>query len=301
MDLEGLRLREINLFLDLVNTKSIRELARQRGELPGQISKAIRSLELKLGNTLINRSTLGVSLTTYAVEILPYLEGIRNYQQRLDGHFEHKERLSTLTFATTSFFSTHFVPPLLGQLEKIAPDVHCRLLDLPPSQFIPVALRNGFEICVHINRQDWPRTWTSIEVGQIRWQLWARKKHPLGKSPTMAAALAYPFVYPIYWTNDGLRQGDDNFPTPIKKRIKGYETATAASAAQVAARTDQLAYLPNLVAEPLAQQGLLQVLDIPTLRSVHQPVYLSVKSDVIRQQRFLWIKEQCRRLLQFEE
>ena len=298
MDLEGLKLKEIGLFLDLVKTKSIRGLARQRGELPGQISKNIRSLEIKLGNSLIQRSTLGISLTAYALEIMPYLEGIRNYQQRLDGHHEGANEKLALSFATTSFLSSHFLPQILGRLEKASPEVHCRMIDLPPHQFIPVGLRNAFDVCIHLDNLDWPRTWTSVMVGKIQWQLCCRKNHPVIKNPNLKSILKYPFVYPIYWTNEGLRNGNDHFPVSIKKRIKGYETATATSAAEVVSQTTHLGFLPHIVTQPLVQQKKIQILNISGLNPIEEPVYLTVKSDAIKQQRFEWLKKNCQLLLQ---
>ena len=297
MDVEGLKLKDIGLFLDLVKTKSIRELSRQRGDQPGQISKSIRALEARLGQPLIHRSPHGVTLTAYGTDILPYLEGIRNFQDRLTGHLDSSENQTVLSVATTSFFSSGFVPSILGDFEKFAPEVHCRLIELPPNQFIPVALRNGFEVCIHLRDLDWPKTWSSTEVGRIQWQLCARADHPLGRKPTLKKVLAYPFVYPIYWTSEGIRHGDDNFPVPIRKRIKGYETATATSAAHVVAKTDHVGFLPNLVTQPLLSQGAIRVLDVPGVKEVGQPVFLTVKSDAVKQKRFTWLKERCQKLL----
>lgn len=297
MDVEGLKLRDINLFLDLVKTKSIRELARQRGDLPGQISKTIRALEMKLGNALVHRSSHGVSLTAYGTEILPFLEGIRRYQQRLGGHLDSSDSQVVLSIATTSFFSSHFVPTLLGNLEKFSPDVHCRLIDLPPNQFIPVALRNGFEVCIHLNDLDWPKTWSSVEVGQIHWHLCCRKQHPLPRKAPLRTILSHSFVYPIYWTSEGIRHGDDYFPVSIKKRKRGFETTTATSAAHIVAQTDHIGFLPDLISAPLINQGLLRVIEAPAIKPVSQKVFLTVKSDVIKQQRLEWMRRQCQELL----
>jgi DNA-binding MarR family transcriptional regulator len=44
VDLKALTLYEIDLLVELVKTKSIRELARRQGVTPSQISKALRKL-----------------------------------------------------------------------------------------------------------------------------------------------------------------------------------------------------------------------------------------------------------------
>lgn len=296
MSLEHLKLKEIGLFLDLAKTKSIRELSRQRGDPPGQISKNLRALELKLKNRLLHRNAQGVTLTAYALEILPLLEGIRDYQQQLEG-VRGREFKDSLTFATASFFSTNFVPKIIGKLGVHNPDIQCELIDLPPNQFIPVALRNGFQVCIHMGDMDWPKTWASVEVGKIHWQLCARRNHPLKDKATLANALKHPFTFPIYWTNEGKRYGEDQFPVPIKKRLRGHETATAMSAAQIISVTDQLGFLPNLVSDPLVKRKELEIIEIPGLKPVFQKVYLSVKSDSITQKRFTWLQKQCEQLL----
>ncbi|MES2965462.1 MAG: LysR family transcriptional regulator [Bdellovibrionota bacterium] len=297
MDLDSLRLKDVALFLDLAKTGSIRELARQRGESPGQISKAIRSLEVRLGHPLLRRSAQGVSLTPYATEISSAMEGIRRQQERLEGLSRESAHQKHLSIATTSFLSSHMAPSLLGDLSRHEPDVHFRLIDLAPNQFIQVALRGGFEICLHLSALDWPRTWTSIEVGKVEWQIVCRRGHPLAKKPTLKEILEYPFVYPIYWTSEGLRQGDDNFPLAIRKRHRGIETATALSAAHVVAHTDQIAFLPHLVVREMVEHDVLRVLSPTGHKPVAQPLFLSVKSDAMKQKSFSWLKERCEALL----
>jgi DNA-binding transcriptional LysR family regulator len=113
----------------------------------------------------------------------------------------------------------------------------------------------------------------------------------------MRTVLNHPFVYPIYWTSEGIRHGDDYFPISIKKRIRGFETATATSAAHIVAQTDHIGFLPDLISAPLISQGLLRVIEAPTIKPVSQKVFLTVKSDAIKQQRLEWMRRQCQALL----
>ena len=292
MGISELKFKEISLFLDLMKAGSIRELARQKNVEPGQISKSLRSLELKLGTPLLERTTKGVHRTARAQELQSTFEELMEVQQKL----EENRKLSSssvLTIATTSFFSTHFVPKILGNLIREEPGIHCELLELPPSQFIPVALRHGFDICLHQGELDWPRTWTSILVGEIQWNLYARRRHELSeRKATLAQVLKNPFTYPIYWTNEGKRYGDDSFPISIKKRIRGIETATAASAAQIIANSDQIGYLPSPVAQNLVKHRQLSVIEVQGLKPIRQPVFLSVKSDTIKQKRYEWFQKE---------
>ena len=289
---EELKLKEINLFLDLVKTSSVRELARQRSLQPGQVSKGIRSLEQKLGVTLVERSAQGIRLTPIGTDLVPYLENMQRLQESLAGALSTEKEAPTLTFASTSYFSTHFLPTVFSKFggEKFK----LRLVDLPPAQFVPVGLRGAFQVCVHSQDLDWPKTWTSIQVGELHWNLYARKDHPLLEKPTLREVTRYPFVFPIYWTQEGYRYGNDQCPLPISKRIRGVETTTATAACEIVSQTEQLGFLPELVMRQSVKRGEAVAVPISSWKPVTQPVYLTVKNDQLKQHTFERIQALCR-------
>jgi DNA-binding transcriptional LysR family regulator len=291
MDFENLKFKDVALFLDLVKTKSIRELARQRGVNPGQISKSIRTLESALKESLIDRSTSGIGITAYAAEVIPIFENILEGQEKIKSLSSVNQKSGLITIATTSFFAAHFVPMLLGKLDRFDPNLHGRVLDLAPTQFVSVGLRNGFDVSFNVSKLEWPGTWETVSVGQIRWRLYSRAGHPLLKSPTKKETLTYPFVSPIYWTPEGVRSGNDNFPIPIGERIKGFEVTTASAAAHVVANTNQLGFLPNIVARAHVDAGKISPVQVSAFRDIPQKVYLSVKADVVSQKLFEWLKK----------
>ena len=291
MDIEELKFKEINILLSLFQTKSVRELARQRGTTAGHISKVIQGVETKLGFQLVNRSNLGVLPTPKAQEILPILEEAIDFQRRLQSPSSKLSKQDFLGFASTSFFSTHLIPQIFSQMEESYPNTRCRIIDLQPNHFIPAALRNGFQVCVHLKNMDWPKTWTSAKVGNLQWTLCCRKDHPVLKKKTVNNITKYPFVYPAYWSSEGIQYGDDHCPVPIGKRIRGYETATATAAAEVVQSTDQLAFLPELIIRTKIQSGELIPIKISSWKTVQEPVYLTVKSEYVKQKTFQWLKE----------
>src|SRR5690242_16940479 len=128
MQIEDIKIKEINILLELSRTKSVRELARQRDTLPGQISKIISSLENKLGFKLIERSPLGIKLTSRAQDLLPLFNEIYKNQEAIQTNFENTKELPLLGIATTSFFSTHLIPQLIARHEKKYPQFKLRLL-----------------------------------------------------------------------------------------------------------------------------------------------------------------------------
>lgn len=288
VDIEDIRLREIQMFLELVKIKSVREFARQRNMPPGQVSKWIQSLERKIGFPLIERSAYGVQPTSQALEYLPYFEKVQGLHEKLQGQIPQNENIKHFSFASSSFFSTHLIPYIMEDLVK-SKDIQMKIIDLAPTQFIPVALRGAFDFCVHSQPLDWPRTWTTHEVGNITWHIYARKNHPTHKNSQLKEVLKHPFVMPVYWTPEGARNGDDQCPIPAAKRKRGHETATAASALEIIKVTNQIAFLPEIIARHSVDQGTVAPLKIPSWKPIHKPVFLSVKNTVVKQSEFEWL------------
>lgn len=297
MNIADIKLREVELFLNLLQTKSVRELGRQFNMQPGQVSKWIQSLERKVGCALIERSATGIQPTARALELIPHFEKLQDLQDELSGLKDDTKGHATMTFASASFFSTHLIPSLVKSMIDTREDVRVRVLEVSPNQFIPAAMRGAFDYCLHSQVLDWPGTWSTVEVGSILWQVYVRKGHPVLKNPTMKELLKYQFVTPVYWTNEGARYGDDEFPVPLKERKRGHETATAASAAEILKVTDQISFIPDIVGGKGVDRGELSVVKIPSWKPVRKPVFLSVKNTTVKQRDFEWIQRVCRDVL----
>ena len=292
MNLEDIKIREIKVFMELLKFGSVRAIARQRGNHAGQISKLISGLEKKVGFKLIERSNFGVVPTARALELLPLFNDIQRSEEDIRNSFITKEK-DILSFAANFFLGSHLLPQVFSAFEKPFPAQRLRLLDLAPSSFLPVALRNGFQICLHTGDHDWPKTWSSEKVGDLHWILCAKAKHPLLSRTTLKEALKYPFIFPVYWTNEGILYGKDNFPNLGHQRIRGHETATAVAALEIIRRTEQLGFVPEIVARPFIKSGEVVQIELSAVKTVRQPVYLSVKNDRISQKMYQWLIATC--------
>jgi DNA-binding transcriptional LysR family regulator len=286
MDLENIKLKEIEVFLDLAKTQSIRELARQKNMKPSHISKLIQSLEKKLERPLVHRSVSGVESSVWGKEVIPYLEKIREVMEDIESSSRRDlTQFQFITVLTNAFFASHLLPAALTKIcgeQKIT----FRILDTSPSQFVPIAIRGSCEVCVHLGKVDWPGSWQSQKVGQIQWVPCARAKHPIAKKTKLESLLKYPFVYPAYWTNEGVKMGDDRCPLPIQQRLRGHETSTAAAAIEVVLSSQQLGFLPLQMIKSYVDHGQIKVLEVVEWPQVFKDAYVSVKSDKVSQKFF---------------
>ncbi len=283
MDVQDIKLAEIDLFLALLKVKSIREVARQKNFQAGQVSKWIAGLERKVGAPLLNRAATGVTPTARALELLPVFERMSALTETISGEASDDES-RMISLASSSFLSTHLVPLVLGAL----PAYRFRVIDLPPTSLVNAGLRGAFSYCFHSQVLEWPQTWTTKAAVPLRWNLYAREGHPILSSPTLKSILKYPFIIPIYWTSEGTQFGNDQCPVPLAKRIRGHETATAQSAAQIAKVTDQVTFLPEVVGESV---GLSRV--AAPWKQVETMLFLTVKNSTVKQNDFKRLLEAC--------
>lgn len=282
-------MKDLEVFVAVARAKSIREVARRQQLTSGQVSKIIQNIERRLGAKLFARSQAGVTLTTQGSLILEHAQLVLESGEKIEGLLVSTGRAKQeriFSVAGTSFVNTHFSVPALSALTSEKINAKLRFLDLPPDQTVVLGLRGTFEIAVHLSPLEWPGTWTTRKLGVSRWMLCARVGHPLAKRPRLAQVLEFPFVMPTYWTQEGLVQGTDQFPVSASKRKRGTETSTADAAVSVLRVSDQVAFLPGLVAKPLIERGELRELASNEIPIVERDVFLSVKSDVVPESLF---------------
>lgn len=286
MRLSDLTLFEMKLLVELDRTKSIRELARREGQLPSQVSKAIKRLEQKTGRKLIERSVQGVVLTVDGHESLPVFRGILEKAECLEDKNRNVKTPTLVGVGSTSFLINHLLVPVLATLKPA--DVRFRFLEITPDLFTSAGLRHAFEMAFHYGKIEWPGTWHQEKVGDSNWNLCCRKGHPLlsRKNLQLKDVLQFPFVIPSYWTQEGFALGNDGCPIPLSKRIKGDETATAEAAMAIVRRTDQIAYLPDILIRNYEELGEVQTLKVKGGSGDPRPLYIAVRSDLISEKLF---------------
>jgi len=266
--------------VELVKTKSIRELARRQNITPSQISKALRKLEQKAKARLVERSVHGVVLTHEGLRVLPVFKDILSRADDLNENVKGTQS-STLAIGSTSFLVNHLLIPALTE-SALQESVRFRFLEISPDQFTNAGLRNAFEIAFHFGKQAWPGTWHQEKLGDVGWSLCCSLKHPLAdkKSITEREALKWKFVMPSYWTQEGFALGNDGCPIPMSKRLKGHETSTAEGGMAIVLNTNQIGYLPNILIRSFEESGEVHRLEVRGWEEV-RPLYLAVRSDLV--------------------
>ena len=284
-DTSDIRIRDIQLLVELIRMGSVRELSRKSGHSPGQISKIIKGLESRLGETLLERFTLGVRPTGRALELLPFFTEVLQACENLS--MQVRENVPTsITCASSSFLASHLLPRALPSWSQRADATRFRVVELPPDQLLPLGMRNVFQICLHTGDKDWPRTWIVEPVGRLNWKLVCKKKHPVLIKKSLEDVLKYPFVTPVYWAGQEVIQGNDHFQIALKKRVIGHQASTAMSALQIVLHSQHLAFLPELILRDYFATRRLFEVKVDGIQSNAMTVNLAVKADLVKNNLF---------------
>ncbi len=283
-----LKLSEFRLLVLLAETNSIRELARRQNIQPSQISKAIKKIEEKLQTQVLLRSTLRVSFTLEGAELLKTARSILEASKGLSPA-KNVSKLSTpvVTMSSVSFLNQFLIPDCINSLRKRNKDLRVRLLEISQKDSVVSGIKGYFEMSLHLGKLDWPKTWTSKEIGKVYAGLYARSGHHLTGYCKESDLLHERFVVPLRRTSHGLRNGEDNCPLPLSQRLHGDGAESAGVALSLIQNSDQLAYLPNIIAKDLVQKKVIKQIQVEGWNTKSESLFLSVHSEKVGQKLFL--------------
>jgi DNA-binding transcriptional LysR family regulator len=149
------RFTELSAFLAVVETGGFSSAARQTGSSQSAISKAVGSLEKRLGTILFNRSTRSVTLTDQGQR---YYELTRPLIEELD---EADSELTSSTLqvsgliriATPATFGRLHVLPLIPELLALHPGLK---IDLTLSDAVRDMVEDRIDLAIRVGRVDEP-------------------------------------------------------------------------------------------------------------------------------------------------
>ena len=279
-----LNLRELQLFLLASRAKSLREVSRRSGLQPAHVSKIMQKLEEKLGFPLFLRTTAGVTLTDSGRALVKPVEQIMESSEQLTqtgSRISSHEKLWTI--GSISFIATYFLAPLVGPWSQQLRETRFRLIEFTHNEMVAYGLQGAFEMAVHVGRSEWTHTWETILLGKMQWKLYGRRGHRLGDECTEEDLRELPFIVPTDWHAHGYAVGNDFCPYPVSLRKKGDEASTAETALQLCQNSDQLTFVPEILARSFVEQGRVQEINVTDWDSVEKEIYLTVKALVVPQ------------------
>ncbi len=284
MDYKALKLEELELFSGIARLRSVRAVARLHRYHPSRVSKALERIERKMSTALVERTASGLSLTQDGFELLTIANQVLDAAKPLERRREIRDAEQTLlSVGGPAFLVRTLLATNLHHATELTRRHRLRLIDVPPDRIVEAGLARAFDAAVHIAASPFTESWATRAVGHLRWGLFAAAHHPLPDVASAALVCQYPFVIPAY-LQDGLYvAGTDHCPVPLEERIRGHEVSSADAAPEIVAGGEQLAFIPFLIAEKGLRARTIREIRVVDWAPVSRPVYLSVRSDAVKQ------------------
>lgn len=282
--LREVKLFDLEVFVEVGRTGSLRVTARKMGMEASKVSRCIQGLEKNLEQKLFLRSTTGSLLTPAGQRVLAEAQVLLNQSQFLKSTDPKSpvDYVEILGICTTNYLAENFIPSVIENLRRSEARTRFRILELYPDQMLQPSMHGAFDCALHLDRIEWPSTWDTTTVGTYQWHFCCRKGHPLLNQGKLRIEdlIKYPFITPFDYRVDGAYQfRDDRCPIPWNLRASGEEVQRADVATRIIAKTDQIGFLPEVALLNPVAQGHLKILRPLDTPEVKVPLNLSLQSS----------------------
>jgi DNA-binding transcriptional LysR family regulator len=309
--IENLSLREIALVAELPRFSSLRALSRARDIEVAQLTRSLQRIEQCLDVQILERSHSGIAMTVDGERVATAARRVMEAAQELAPGLAGEAQAPFLTVGTRGFLNYVFSPLLYAaqresQNRTLKSELHgfrFRFLDMSPEELKVGEHKRLIHLAIHLDQVEWTKTWESYFVGNLRWSAYVRPDHGLLKRSKVHQLkpedlLDSDFVGPCYWLGADIQEGNDGFPLPLRQRRIVAQVQSAITAIELARTSDAIVFVPNIVSAQYEQKGLLARLNVADTEDCFQPVYLSVRTDVVTKWLVERIMEKMREALE---
>ncbi len=283
--LKRLTVQEIDCFLRVARIGSIREVARILSMETAQLSRMMKRLEDRLDVRLFDRSARGLSLTALGREVLASAERIWAELEHIRDVRATKKSRQTTGFTIEGIggapYLTQFViAPAFAALQGAGLLQKAQIAELPVERLVLSGLSGHIDVAVHTGELGFPKTWMTEKVGVIDWHLYGSTSRFKKAKLSQVEIEKLAFVYPMYWSQEGLRDGNRDFPHAPLVRDKCIGVTSAYAAVELIRTTSMVSYLPDIVIERLGARDLCP-LSIENEFVMRDDLWMSYRADAL--------------------
>lgn len=296
-----LTFNDLQILKSLSEEKSLRSIARSQMVEPTALSKRLSRIEELFGFEIIKRSSRGFVLTGEGEKLIDKITILYKSAEAAffsKGSTSKFERI--ITMGSRGFLNILSADSFLMASSRLSSNSRLRFIDMSPDELQKATFDNIIDMALHFENLNLTAVWSTFEIGQISWQVFARKNHPLSQKESISEILKYPFIGPGYLSGNKLSLGDDGFSIPWEHRIKGHEVQTAMTAFKILKNTDQLVYLPTLLAQDALLNNDIKMIEITNLPVIKKPIYFSVQTEKITQKELVIFTEFLKKMVNNE-
>lgn len=276
---------DFELLARLAEQRSLREIALALQLDPANISRRVAELESKLELKLITRSNAGIQAThdghQVAEEARRVLGALRAFDVGRRTRQTQSSYADYVTIGARGFLNTFLAASVLRALGTDGEaKTGLRFLDQSPDESRVAAKRGLVDMVLGIEADGLGRAWESCQVGELKWRLYARSRHPLCFGGKVSDLQNYRVAHHCFFNGQRLQQGAGMLDS-IGIEHNGHGTETVATALALVRVSDQVVCAPSLVTQPMLEAGQIQELHLDGFSEIRTPLYLTLHVDRI--------------------
>ena len=280
--LSRLTLRDLKILGDMPGYASLRSLARSKNMTAPHLSRIIQQIEEVLEIKIIQRASTGITLTQkgrklslICRKVLKDFEAITEEVSPSDLSAYQKYYV----IGSRSFLNIGFAGAIAQYVDSLNSELGIQIVDLSPDDTMRAARNDGIDLTINVDRLDMGKNWFQKKVGNLAWGLYARTDHPILRTKEVSALRQYRIVQATFWDGERIVRSGDLTPIAQAKKVRGFETQTALAAAEMVVNSDQLAYIPDIVARKYQSTNTLQQVALSGIKKTYTPIYVAAHQD----------------------
>jgi DNA-binding transcriptional LysR family regulator len=297
--LNNLKITELRIICEIPSQPSLRSLARMFGETPQNMSKIIKSIEDKTGYKLVFRSAQGYEPTEIAFQLAKNLEKIvsklSNFQ--LNDDAEPQESKVVYSFCSRAFMNFCFAPAIIEAFSNLESQVGFRFIDASPRKKEEWSRHGLVDFVLSIGEINLSKEWGFEEIGEIKWAFFSKLNHPVGAVTTTAKIQKYPIILHSHIEGTRLFEGQTIGSKKLSPKIIGTFTETNLAALQIAAKTNQVCFVPEVIVKCLGLNYQVQKVLVTDFIDTPPALRLYAHKDRVKNTHLSMIKKAIKRVL----
>lgn len=283
---------DLQILSELSAYRSLRALSRSMNIEAPTLSKKLKNIQAELGIEVIRTSATGYALTPDGTHInLKAKEFLSSSVDFIPSKNSLLRQRTVYTVGSRGFLNIFLCGSFVSALPAINSGPLLRFIDLSPDELRLTVFEGVLDLAVSLEQFNWPKNWVITEIGQLTWSFYVRENHPLKERSTRAELIKYPWTRSAYWNGRSIAQGSDSLSVPRIDRIAGHEIQTASVAIELIKNSDDVALIPEIVANEQVRMGLIRKIICPEIEMPSATITFGINSDRVNQKLYAsWSK-----------
>jgi len=274
---------DLRMIEELLAHSSLRSWAKLHGSSVVKAARRLNQIEARLQQKLTGRTNQGFVLTREGERLARSANELHQTIAKLDAAITSnnpKVFATKLTVGARGFMTTFFA----GCLADIMQSHHTclQLVELSPPESLEAANRSAIDMAITLEPMNLGRDWIRKSIGKIRWRVYCRSNHPIRAELKLANLRKYRLAHQCYWNGTTIvgNHGDEHAMLGLNHL--GFGSQSAFTAIEIAAHTDQIICIPEVVAMRAVNSGRIAAVELANLRLPEDEVFVYINGKVSR-------------------